>query len=188
MRVIVFDIEIAKRVEDVPGGWNAARQGECGVSCVCLYDNQTNRYHVYDQHTIQQCIDHLNTADLLVSFNGIGFDIPALEGYAGAAITVENHYDILAEIWKAAGRKVKGYRLGDVGQRTVGLEKSDTGTHAPELYARGRWGELVDYCINDVHLTKELFNHIVEHGFVISPDEEEFFIEKPAGDFEELFL
>ncbi len=180
MRIIVFDIEIAKRVEDVPRGWAAAREGECGVSCVCLWDSETDRYHVYDQHTIYKCIDHLCQADILVSFNGIGFDIPALEGYAGVTISVDQHYDILAEIFKSAGKKVKGFKLGEVGPRTVGLDKIDTGEHAPTLYEEGRWGELIDYCINDVHMTKELFYHIAETGYVIDQEGEQFEVRRPV--------
>jgi len=179
MKIIVFDIEIAKAVESVKGGWNAAREGACGVSCVCLWDSETGRPHVYDDHTIEECMNHLASADLLVSFNGKGFDVPALEGYTKMALAHIPHYDILAEIWKAAQKKIKGYRLAEVGSRTIGREKSGTGEHAPELFAQGRWGELVDYCLNDVYMTKDLFEFIVENGYVLSPDLEEFYIDKP---------
>lgn len=181
MKIIYFDIEIAVPIEDLPGGWNDAREGEAGVSCVCLFDTETGRYHVYDEYTIQKCIDHLNSADLIVSFNGKGFDVPALEGYTGCEI-FPDHYDILDEIWKATGKKVKGYRLGEVCLRTCGLEKTDTGEHAPVLYQQNRYGELIDYCINDVHITKGLFEWILKNGYVLSPDGEELLLDRPLVD------
>ena len=170
----------------MPKKWDDARTGKCGVSCVCLYDSETQRPHVYDKHSIEECMEHLASADLLVSFNGIGFDIPALEGYTGLTLPEIPHYDILAEIWKTAGKKVKGYRLTEVGGRTVGREKTGTGEHAPVLFAQGRWGELVDYCLGDVWITKDLFNFILENGYVLSPEGDEFYLEKP--ELEEPFI
>lgn len=178
MRIITFDIEIAIPVEDLPGGWDDARNGEAGISCVCLHDTETGRYHVYDASTIDKCIDHLNSADLLVSFNGKGFDVPALEGFTGMEIYAP-HYDILAEIWRVLGKRVKGYSLAELAPRVLGLTKSDTGEHAPVLYEQNRYAELIDYCINDVHLTKELFLFIQETGYLLNPDGEEIYLEKP---------
>lgn len=181
MHTVVFDLEIATPIEELPGGWNDARQGEAGVACVCLWDSNTERFHVYDSHSIEKCIEHLNSAELIVSFNGRNFDVPALEGFSGLEIYAE-HYDILDEIWKAAGKKVKGYRLGEVAPRTIGLGKDDLGAGAPILYRQGRHGELIDYCINDVHITKELFEFIREHGYVISPDPDTaLFLEQPKA-------
>lgn len=178
MRVIVFDMEIAQSVK-VKSDWDLARKGQLGVSCVCLYDSETQRPHVYDKHTIEACMEHLATADLLVSYNGKAFDVPALEGYSSLQLPPIPHYDILDEIWKSAGKKIKGYRLTEVGERTVGRGKSGSGEHAPVLHAQGRWAELVDYCLGDVYLTKDVFNYIIDNGCVIGPDEEEFFVDRP---------
>jgi uncharacterized protein YprB with RNaseH-like and TPR domain len=170
-------MEIAVPVEELPGGWNDARTGEAGVACVCLWDSSTDRYHVYDEFTIAKCIDHLNSADLIVSFNGKGFDVPALEGFTGTEIYAD-HYDILEECWKSIGKRQKGYRLGELAPRTLGLEKSNTGEHAPVLFRQQRFGELVDYCINDVHLTRKLFEHIMVTGEVIDPDGEPLLLDR----------
>lgn len=187
MRVCVFDIEIAKSIEEVEGGWAAARMGECGCSALVIYDSDSLRYHIYDEKTLKQGVDHLNAADLIVSFNGKAFDVPCLEAISGFAIN-ENHYDILDEIWQALGNKrFKGWGLGKVSFRTLGLAKTDTGEHAPELARQGRWGELFDYCLNDVHLTRMLFNIILAEGSVVDPDGNPLVMRRPpSGDEPEL--
>jgi uncharacterized protein YprB with RNaseH-like and TPR domain len=181
LKIITFDMEIAIPVEELIGGWSDARVGAAGVSCVCLHDTDTDRYHVYDEFTIEKCIDHLNSADLLVSFNGKGFDVPALEGTTGLEIFAD-HYDILDQVWQALGKRQKGWKLGEIAPRTIKLEKSSTGEHAPVLYRQQRFGELVDYCINDVHITKKLFDHILMVGSVIDPNGGELLIDHPDVD------
>ena len=175
MKVITYDHEIAKPIpedEDGNANWDAAKQGKCGVSVVCLFDTSTSRYHVYDQHTIRECILHLNDADMLIGYNSIEFDTPALSAVAKAPIAAPQ-FDVLKGIWRALKRDGKshgGYRLGEVCERTLGLKKTLDGPRAPSLFASGRWGELVDYCINDVHLTRMLHNHIVEERYIVKPD------------------
>ena len=172
MRIIVFDIEISIPVEEVAGGWEAARRGECGVSAVVLWDSETDRYHIYGEENLEACIEHINCADLIVTFNGKNFDVPALEGFTGERIEVEHHYDILAEIWTALdAKRHKGWGLGKVAFRTIGKMKTDTGEHAPTLAREGRWATLFDYCLNDVALTKDLFEHIQQFGYVNDPDD-----------------
>lgn len=181
MRICIFDIEIEKPVEEVEGGWAAARMGACGCSAVVIFDSDTQRYHIYDKHTIGAAIDHLNSADMIVSFNGLNFDVPCLEGITGYSINAA-HYDILDQVWKALGHKrFKGWGLGKIAFRTLGLAKTDTGEHAPELCRQNRWGELFDYCTNDVHLTRMLFNQIIEEGFIIGPDGEELYLAQPES-------
>lgn len=171
MGVITYDIEIERSPDDVVGGWEAARRGDCGLASVALYDTRTERYHVYDVFTLDKCIDHLNSADLLVGFNSIEFDTPCLEAVAGQAIDVPQ-YDILQQVWKVTGGRRKGYGLGPICERTLGIGKSGTGEHAPKLYQEGRYAELYDYNINDVHLTRQLYNHIAEHGWIIGTEKQ----------------
>lgn len=169
MHLIVFDHEIAVPVEEVEGKWKAARKGECGVGCLVLYDSLTDRFHVYDASTIEQGIQHLNLADVLVGFNSLDFDTPALEGFSGIAIT-PTQYDILIEIKAALGTDfAKGYKLNEVAKRTIERGKSGHGASAPILFKEGRHAELIDYCIADVALTRDLYRFIEENGYVITP-------------------
>lgn len=178
MHILTWDLEIAKPVESLPNGWEDARSGGAGISCLVIYDNQTQRYHLYDSHTLDAAVDHLNSADLIVGFNTLGFDTGVVLGVTNRHITARQ-YDILHEIWAAIGRRLKGYKLDDVAQRTIQLGKSGTGEFATALVAAKRWAELFDYCIGDVHITRLLFNHIVQHGWVYTPDMDTLFLDPP---------
>lgn len=166
MRIITYDVEICDDPHRHPLGWEGARRGDCGVASVVLYDTDSERYHVYDAHTIDDCVDHLNRADKLVGFNCIDFDQPCIEGYTERVIEVES-YDILHEVWDRLGEKKKGYGLGPICERTLNIGKSGNGVHAPQLFQEGRMGELIDYNLNDVFLTRKLANFIRKYGHII---------------------
>ena len=188
MRIITWDLEINEPVEAHPDRWEAARRGDCGLASLALADNHTGRVHLYDRRTLGACIEHLSSANLLVGFNSINFDAPCLIGVAEkdgidmrGKIELVPHYDICQEIWNAIGKRHKGWGLGPTCERTLGIGKSGTGEHAPVLAQQGRWAELHDYNINDVHLTQQLFNHIVLEGYVIGPDGETVHLLAPEG-------
>jgi uncharacterized protein YprB with RNaseH-like and TPR domain len=136
---------------------------------VAIYDTDTGRTHVYDEHDLEQCIEHLNSADLLVSFNGIEFDTPALQGVTGMEI-VPDQYDILHEIWKALSTRTKGFKLDNICERLNLPRKNGNGERATDLYRDKRFGRLFDYCINDVQITRSVAHWINEHGFIVAPD------------------
>jgi DEAD/DEAH box helicase domain-containing protein len=167
--VVTWDIEIQTNPEDCIDGWDGARRGECGVSCVALFDTASGRMHIYDHHDLTECVEHLNTADLLVGFNTLEFDTPALESVVGSSI-LPDQYDILHEIWKANGKRFKGYRLGDICERMGLGSKNGEGARATDLFKQKRFGRLFDYCMNDVHLTRMLAQFINDHGHILSPD------------------
>lgn len=161
-----------------------ARRGELGISVVCTYSFTEDSYKFWDDHNLEDLPDYLLSHDVLVSFNGIGFDIPCLSGYMAQGIPLNGHYDILAEIWNAveeSQRYQKGWGLGPTCERTLGLSKTGKGDACHELVAAGRWAELYSYCLNDVALTKKLFQHIMATGYVISPDGDRFCV-RPLGE------
>jgi predicted PolB exonuclease-like 3'-5' exonuclease len=184
MRIVTFDLEIEKPIPVRKGkpDWPAAKRGECGMSCCVLYDNETERYHIYDMGTIDECLAHLNSADLIVSWNGREFDVPVLEALSGHMI-LSKHCDLLAMLWQRMGGHRKGYKLDDVATRTLGHGKDGSGESAPKLAASGRWAELHTYCICDVALTRELFNHVQEYGSIEDTDGNALTLELPTEDF-----
>lgn len=178
MKILVWDLEIEKPVGEIEGGWDAVRQGAAGISALVIYDSETGRYHIYDKHDLLAAVDHLNTADLAVGFNSIAFDSEVVFGVTGEYIRCPQ-YDILHEIWKALPSRQTGFKLDDVAMRTIGAGKNSNGEFATALVKAGRWGRLFDYCLNDVHLTKELFNFIVQQGYVKAPDGSELYLQEP---------
>lgn len=167
--IVVFDLETREMADDV-GGWDALKQGAGGVSAIAVWDSNTGRIHLYDDHTIRECAEHLEAADLVVGYNSAGFDVPIIEGLLGRKLRLRHTYDILTHIWDAlrlrGDRKFKGNTLDEVAKRTIGRGKTGKGANAPELAKQGRWAELFSYCMNDTDLTRELFEHVIKKGSV----------------------
>jgi len=183
-----LDLETACLAQEI-GGWTALKeQGGGGIpALVTISEADMMRYsdagvlqyeqgtiphpiQLWDDATLEGCIDYLETIDRLITFNGIEFDIPVLSARAGRRVNVREHVDILQLIWKALGKRQKGYKLNDLAQRMLGRTKLYCGTMAPQLAREGRFAELFQYCMNDVELTRDLWHTITDSGCVIRPD------------------
>ena len=180
--IVTFDLEIEKSVDEV-GGWDGARQGKAGMSCCVTssieaspgdFCSRATKINLWDRHTMEGLVALLETADTIVSFNGIGFDLPVISALYGREVKPKKHFDILAQIWTALrGKKYKGWGLDPVCQRTIGRGKTGSGEHAPILWMQGRYAEVFDYCLRDVELTEDLYFHIMEVGSIKGPEGEE---------------
>ena len=56
--------------------------------------------------------------------------------------------------------------MDSVATATLGTGKSGSGLQAVEYWKEGKIQELADYCIQDVRVTKEIYDFAGEHGFV----------------------
>lgn len=175
-KIAVFDAEIKKPIESLTCGWKS--HDEMGVSCLVLFDYQTMRYRIFDDHNIEECLQILHNHDFVVGFNTVGFDWKLLKATYPNCCDLKRSsvdFDILREIWISIGvdpdnfqpKTHGGYKLDDVAHETIGLMKSGDGAHAPHLYQQGKIAELIDYCVQDVRIEKELFEFIVKFGYVL---------------------
>ncbi|MGB4076878.1 MAG: DEAD/DEAH box helicase, partial [Minisyncoccia bacterium] len=69
--------------------------------------------------------------------------------------------DILVEVHKALGRRV---RLQSLAEATLGKGKKGDGLKAMEWWEEGLYDKVREYCIEDVRLTRELYDYAREHG------------------------
>ena len=172
-KIAVFDLEIKKPIEECSRGWDS--HDEMGVSVLCLYDYLTGRYRVFDDRNMREGLEILALHEIVVGFNTVNFDWRVLGATYPEMVRVSRDFDILREIWKSRGldpdhfdyRTHGGFKLDDVAFDTIGLRKTGNGAHAPLLYKEGRWAELVDYCLQDVKVEKELFEFIALNGYII---------------------
>jgi DEAD/DEAH box helicase domain-containing protein len=178
-RLLVFDLELCHDPEKTEGGWAAARRGDCGMSLGIVYDSTTERPYVYWEHEVEKLAEHLELGDVLITFNGEQFDIPIVEGLLGRQIKLSRHIDLLREI-RTATKTMKGYSLGDLGERCLQRTKEGNGKDALRHYDEGNWPTLMAYCCRDVMLTRDLFNYVLLHGYVLSPEGEQIQIELNA--------
>lgn len=164
---VVYDIETKRLGTEFGGLEKVRRDGSwhlLGISCLGLWDSETQSNYVYDEHTLSDGAAHIEGSELSVSFNGTGFDNLVIEALLGRRLRHE-HYDLLKKI-KETGTQWKGNGLGAVCSRTIGMEKSGAGLEAPGLLKSGRFAELFNYCLHDVLMTKTLFEHVRQHGWV----------------------
>jgi DEAD/DEAH box helicase domain-containing protein len=77
------------------------------------------------------------------------------------------HLDILEEIDKALGHRIK---LDDVAQATLGSGKSGDGLKAVQYWRTGRMEELKKYCLDDVKITKQIYEYALKNGKLLYRD------------------
>jgi DEAD/DEAH box helicase domain-containing protein len=174
MRVCVFDIETRKLATELdPHGWDKLKRGEGGISALAIYDSDEQWTYLYDDSEIDAIATHLESADVVVGWNSKEFDVPIVEGLAKRRLALKHHVDLLvcaktsiAE--RGLPHRRGDYTLGSVSERTLGRKKLEKGEHAPVLANEGKWARLFRYCMDDVRLTRDLYNHILSEGGIIS--------------------
>ena len=80
--------------------------------------------------------------------------------YEGMGISVIGAYDyVTGQPPFYIPRKTRaGYSLDALALANLGQAKTGHGALAPELWQQGRYHEVIRYCLNDVWLTKQLFD------------------------------
>ncbi len=167
---IVYDCEII-RAMPVPGvaadptldycaGWDDFEN--MGISCICAYDFATDSSHVFLSDNLADFQILIDKSEEVIGFNSIHFDdrLCAING-----IKIKTTYDLQCEVWVAAGMPRaytkdvtrRGYSLGKLAEVNLGYGKKITGAMAPELWQRGKIGTVIDYCLQDVSFTKNLY-------------------------------
>lgn len=172
---VVVDVEIAKTIEEV-GGWDHTEL--MGVACAVIYEFCSDRFHVYGSGDVERLKARLLAADRISGFNVWRFDFPVIWGLPARGrveILQPKTNDLLARIWRALGLDEeqfsdlhKGWGLDVVAKGTLGVGKSGYGGDAPRWFQAGDWPRLVDYCLNDVALERDLAVFVDSFGYVVN--------------------
>ena len=152
MRKIVFDIETRNSPDDF-GKWDPTL---LDISVVAIHDSETNEYTAFEVEEISKLWAILERSDMIIGFNSEHFDIPLLNKYYPGDLTKLKSLDILKEIRKAYGRRMK---LDQLAEGTLGRKKSGHGLEALQWWKDGDKQRVKDYCIDDVRITKELYDY-----------------------------
>jgi hypothetical protein len=112
---------------------------------------------------------------VVIGFNSLGFDRLLLE-VNGIRYPAHANYDLLAELWMAAGLLPEysgaihnGFGLDATAEANQIGNKSGHGALAPVDWQRGHISTVVDYCLHDVWLTKQLIDLLVKQGWLNDP-------------------
>jgi DEAD/DEAH box helicase domain-containing protein len=177
---IVVDVEIQRTIEETLGGWDAT--DKLGVSVAVVYEFLTDRFRVYG-HTPDELASlrkRLLSADRISGYNIWKFDFPVIFGLPGRDRVEElrpKTNDLLRRIWQGLGHDPDvfnkdthgGWGLDVVAKGTLKSSgKIANGAQAPRWFQQGLWGPLVNYCIDDVTLERDLTVFVDKYGYVVN--------------------
>jgi RNase_H superfamily len=158
MNIVYFDLETQRTANDV-GGWDKKR--DMGMSLGVTYSTNLKEYRIYQENRVDDLIQQLLRADLVVGFNVVNFDYQVLMGYTILDLPHQlRTLDLLVEIEKAAGNKL---RLDNIAQATLGVGKTAISVDAIKWWREKRVMEIAEYCCFDVKVTKLVHEHGTQH-------------------------
>lgn len=156
---VVLDIETQNSFGRIRGGGNDRLR----ISLVGIYRYDTNAYEAYLESELPKLWPVLEHADRIIGFNSDAFDLPILDQYYPGSLLRFTSLDLMAELVKKLGFRVG---LQAVAQGSLGVGKSGDGLQAITLWREGRIEELKKYCLDDVRLTRDVYEFGKTHGFV----------------------
>ncbi len=158
---IVLDLETRKTFDEVGGQDN---KHLLGVSFVGVYSYKHKKYLGFREEKFTDLLKLFKNTELVIGFNSKYFDFPVLQPYYdNFDLSQIPHLDILEEITKKLGHRLK---LESVAQSTLGYGKSGSGLDAIKYLQEGDWESLIKYCLDDVKVTKELYEYGLNHGHI----------------------
>lgn len=155
MRRITFDIETEG--EFLANGNFANLE----VTVVGAYDSKTGEYSSYLRDELHKLWPLVEQADMLVGYNSEHFDIPILNKYYAGDLTKIKSLDLLKEVKQVLGRRLK---LDNLAEATLGKKKSGSGMDAVTWWKQGLVEKVRAYCLDDVKITEELYQHALRHS------------------------
>ena len=157
--IVVLDLETQKSFKEV----GKAKLDKLKISVAGLYDYLTNQFVCYEEKKMMQLEKRLQEAALVVGFNIRRFDMPVLAPYFFTSVENFPVLDLLEDIEKARGHRAS---LDSIAGPTLNQHKSGSGADALLLFKESRIEELKRYCLDDVRLTKEIYEYGCQKGKV----------------------
>ena len=159
MKYIVFDIETTNFFPDV----GSNKPEDLDLAVVCIYTSETESYICYEKEELNDLWPLIEQTDMLIGYNSDHFDIPLLNKYYHGDITKVKSLDLMKEVQKVLGRRIK---LDTIAEATLGEGKSAHGSMANIWWRQGKKQEVKDYCVQDVKVTKDIYQYALDNGHV----------------------
>lgn len=163
MRKIVFDIETKNIFADV----GKRDPSLLDISLVGIYDSETDSYDSFLEEDLPRLWNILESADVLIGYNSDHFDMPLLNKYYPGDLTRIKSVDLMKEISNSCGRRLA---LDAVAEATIGAKKSGHGLQAVQWWKEGKIEEIRKYCLQDVKVTKEVYDFAIQNKKVMYKD------------------
>lgn len=179
MNLIFLDVETKKSFSEIKD----RDPGKLEVSFVGIYKKgEDEGFGSFFEKDLKNLWPILERADQVIGFNILGFDWPALNPYYPGDLLKLPTLDLLEVVKNSLGKRL---RLDNLAQATLGIGKGGSGWDAIRFYKEGKLKELEKYCLQDVKVTRDLYDFGQKNGFwryVYPPDEiREFSLTWPQG-------
>lgn len=155
---IVLDIETQNLFSDVGGQENLTK---LLLSVAGVYSYADKNFHTFNEQEMPLFEKMLEKTNLIIGFNINHFDLPILQKYLKVDLSKIPVLDIMNEVVNAVGHRVK---LDDLLTNTLNQQKSANGLLAVQYFKEGKLDELNKYCLDDVRLTRDLYEHGTQNG------------------------
>ena len=171
MDTLVFDIETSNFFTDPGVGWD--NFPALKISVVGVYSYAEDKYYCYEEHEMQKLAELFMRAQTIVGFSMNRYDVPVLNLYfqklrtAAPNLWAKERIDLLEEIETAMKQRIS---LSKLAEANLGVKKEHHGSEAITLFHEGKIEELKAYCLNDVKLTKELYDLYRTQNYFLMPD------------------
>ena len=162
---IFFDLETQRWSTEVEGGWDNIRG--FGLSIAVSWD-KGHGFRDWSESKVQELIKELAQFDTIIGFNLLKFDYEVLSGYADDVhmLLDGKTFDIFIDVKDRLPHDVKWPSLEEISSPTLGIEKLGTGYEAVSWFQEGKIKEVINYCRQDVELTREIYEYGREHGLI----------------------
>ncbi len=159
MNKIVFDIETQNTFQEA----GSSDPADLSISLVGIYNYETDKYDSFLESELSRLWPIIEKTDMLIGYNSDHFDIPLLNKYYPGDLTKIKSLDLLKEIKNSFGRRVK---LDSVALGTFNKGKTGNGLEAITWWKNGEIDNIRKYCLEDVKITKELYEYAFKNGSV----------------------
>tara|TARA_B100000745_G_C20154816_1_gene395727 strand:- start:10111 stop:10686 length:576 start_codon:yes stop_codon:yes gene_type:complete len=159
MNYIVFDIETTDTLPYI----NEKTVTTLDIAILGAYNSKTDEYTSYTAEELINFWPLVESTDALIGFNSDTFDIPLLNKYYPGDLTNIKSIDLLKDVHKSLGRRI---RLNNLAEATLGEGKSADGLKAIEWWQQGLVDKVREYCLQDVKVTKDIFEYAKENGII----------------------
>ncbi len=163
MLQLILDVETKKTFDEV-GGFFPEKLGISFVG-VCARTGFSGKGEMlsFFEKDLPDLFPLLEKADIVIGFNIDNFDMPTFTTYYTGDISRIPTLDLLTRIKDSAGHRIK---LDSVAQETLGIGKSGDGLDAIKYYKNQNWDALEKYCLQDVAVTRDIYDVGLQKGFV----------------------
>jgi len=160
MKLVVFDVETKKAFDEV-GGFFPEKLGVSVSGVWYGEEGAQGTLRGFREEEFGEMFKIFESADRIVGFNSIDFDMAALKPYYLGDLLKLPNFDILQEVEKKVGHRVK---LDSIAKETLGIQKGGNGLDAITYFHEGNWEKLTKYCLQDVEITRDLYLHVLKTG------------------------